>query len=120
MIRRLAAGLAVWAAWLFFVWGLPAAASAAQVNTPPTINSAQAQDKEPTHRVMLLGTTIYGAVSAPEAVYDVPWQEPFLLGKSAGELDRNFLQEIFQPVDREEFLKETSPSQDRPGTRATP
>jgi hypothetical protein len=58
---------------------------------------------------MLLGATVYGAVSAPNAVYDVPWQEPFLLGKGAGELDRNFLKEIFKPLDREEFLKQSAP-----------
>jgi hypothetical protein len=116
---RLAVGLALWAACSFFAWALPAA-TAAPVNTPPAISSANAKDEEPTHRVMLLGATIYGAVSTPNAVYDVPWQEPFLLGKGAGELDRNFLQEIFQPVDREEFLKHTSPSQDGLGTQATP
>jgi hypothetical protein len=76
-------------------------------NAPPA--KTQAESKEPAHRVLLLGATIFGSVAAPSAVYDVPWQEPFLLGRGAGDLDRNFLKEIFRPVDREEFLK-TTPS----------
>ena len=56
------------------------------------------------HRVILLGSTIYGAVAVPKAIYEVPWKEPFLLGQGAGDLERNFLKEIFQPIDREEFL----------------
>ncbi|MBI3621054.1 MAG: hypothetical protein HY208_02545 [Nitrospirae bacterium] len=79
---------------------------AAPVQAPP---AAKSEPEEAPHRVMLLGATVYGAVSAPNAIYDVPWQEPFLLGKGAGELDRNFLKEIFKPVDREEFLKQSAP-----------
>jgi hypothetical protein len=89
---------------------LTGAASAAPVSpapsdTPPA--KTQTESKEPAHRVLLLGATIFGSVAAPSAVYDVPWQEPFLLGRGAGELDRNFLKEIFRPIDREEFLKTT-------------
>jgi hypothetical protein len=95
-------------------WGA-SAASAAPVQTEPAtkpVAKSEPPKNEPDdapHRVMLLGATVYGAVSAPNAVYDVPWQEPFLLGKGAGELDRNFLKEIFKPLDREEFLKQSAP-----------
>jgi len=91
-------------------WGSVAWAATAQSEpaTSPVKPGSDASE-EPAHRVLLLGATIYGAVAAPNAVYDIPWQEPFLLGKGAGELDRNFLQEIFKPVDRDEFLKESSP-----------
>jgi len=111
-MRRRAVGITLGIAWMLVVWGGPVAPSwAAPVNPPPATSPAKAKkDEEPAHRVMLLGSTIYGAVSAPNAVYDVPWQEPFMLGKGAGELDRNFLMEIFKPVDREEFLKQSSPS----------
>ena len=90
-------------------WGAPSARAATPAAPPPATGSTKSESQEPSHRVMLLGSTIYGAVTAPNAVYDVPWQEPFLLGKGAGELDRNFLKEIFKPVDREEFLKQSSP-----------
>lgn len=110
-MRRRAVGIALGVAWMLAVGGGPAASWAAPVSPPPTTSSASSKkDEEPTHRVLLLGSTIYGAVSAPNAVYDVPWQEPFMLGKGAGELDRNFLMEIFKPVDRDEFLKQSSPS----------
>jgi len=89
-------------------WGASSWA-AAPATPPPATSQAKSEGPEPPHRVMLLGSTIYGAVSAPNAVYDIPWQEPFLLGKGAGELDRNFLKEIFKPVDREEFIKQSSP-----------
>jgi hypothetical protein len=114
-MRRRAVGIALGVAWMLAVGGGPAASWAAPVSPPPAAGAASSKkdekkDEEPTHRVMLLGSTIYGAVSAPNAVYDVPWQEPFMLGKGAGELDRNFLMEIFKPVDRDEFLKQSSPS----------
>lgn len=120
-IRRLAFAMVVWAG-LGMLTGSAAVCWAAPVNPEPATGPVKTQNtaEEPTHRVLLLGATIYGAVSAPNAVYDVPWQEPFLLGKGAGELDRNFLKEIFKPVDREEFLKQSPASQDGPGTRATP
>jgi len=103
------AGITLSMIWLLFTWGDPAARAEAPTHSPPATAPAKPQGGEPSHRVMLLGATIYGAVAAPSAVYDVPWQEPFSLEKGAGELDRNFLQEIFQPVDREEFLKHPPP-----------
>jgi len=99
----------VMAALGLLAWDASSIWAATPVNPPPATGSTKSESQEPSHRVMLLGSTIYGAVSAPNAVYDVPWQEPFLLGKGAGELDRNFLKEIFKPVDREEFLKQSSP-----------
>lgn len=109
-MRRRAVGLALGVAWMLVVCGGPLASWAAPVSPPPATSPAKTKkDAESNHRVMLLGSTIYGAVSTPNAVYDVPWQEPFMLGKGAGELDRNFLMEIFKPVDREEFLKQASP-----------
>ncbi|MEW6325473.1 MAG: hypothetical protein AB1515_08830 [Nitrospirota bacterium] len=83
----------------------PAPAAAPASPEPPQTGAGNAEPKEPAHRVLLLGATIFGTVAAPNAVYDVPWQEPFLLGRGAGDLDRNFLKEIFKPVDRDEFLK---------------
>ncbi len=80
--------------------------SAATPSAPPQPSAAdKSEEREPAHRVLLLGATIFGTVAAPNATYDIPWQEPFLLGRGATELDRNFLKEIFKPVDREEFLK---------------
>ena len=113
-MKRRWMGIILGTVLVLFAWG-PPAAWAAPISAPPATGPAKTQGEEPTHRVMLLGSTIYGAVSTPNAVYDVPWQEPFLLGKGAGELDRNFLQEIFQPVDREEFLKQASPQQGSQG-----
>jgi hypothetical protein len=104
-------GASVWGASVSALVWSGSAAWAAPVQAEPATSPAKTQNStdEPAHRVLLLGATIYGAVSAPNAVYDIPWQEPFLLGKGAGELDRNFLKEIFKPVDREEFLKQSSP-----------
>lgn len=87
-----------------------ATALAAPVNPPQTAAPSRSDSTEPAHRVILLGATIYGTVTVPTVVYDVPWQEPFLLGRGASELDRNFLKEIFRPIDREDFLKAFSPS----------
>ncbi|HXZ25292.1 MAG TPA: hypothetical protein VEI24_03640 [Nitrospiria bacterium] len=113
MTRLATAGVSLAMIWLLCSWGEPAAHAAAPTHSPPATAPAKPQSGEPSHRVMLLGSTIYGAVLAPAAVYDVPWQEPFSLEKGAGELDRNFLQEIFQPVDRDEFLKQSSPQRSK-------
>ena len=81
-------------------------AEAATVNQAPQARgSVKVESEEPAHRVLLLGATIYGMVAVPKAIYDVPWQEPFQLDRGVGELERNFLKEIFRPIDREEFLK---------------
>jgi len=122
IVMAFAVGAAAWGAGADLPGGNSTAWAAAANPEPATSPVPPSSDthEEPAHRVLLLGATIYGAVAAPNAVYEIPWQEPFLLGKGAGELDRNFLMEIFKPVDREEFLKHASPSQDGPGTRATP
>jgi hypothetical protein len=96
--------MTVWAVW-------PAAtAMAAPVNSPQTAGPDKAESEEPTHRVLLLGATIFGTVIAPAVAYDVPWQEPFMLGRGATELERNFLKEIFRPIDRDDFLKAFPPA----------
>lgn len=76
--------------------------------TSPTPSTGSAKSEEGAPRVLLLGATIFGTVAAPNVPYELPWQEPFLLGRGASELERNFLKEIFRPIDREEFLKSTS------------
>jgi len=96
----------------------PASAWAAPAAPPPaTQEGAKPEASDNSSKVILLGSTIFGTVVEPNAAYDVPWQEPFLLGRGAGELERNFLKEIFRPMDRDEFLKQSA----APGTaRQTP
>jgi hypothetical protein len=94
----------------FAICALASIALAAPVNPPKTAEPAKAEPEEPAHRVLLLGATIFGTVIAPTVAYDVPWQEPFMLGRGATELERNFLKEIFRPIDRDDFLKAFPPA----------
>jgi hypothetical protein len=70
----------------------------------PSSQSGQAAKSSPKEkRIIILGTTIVGSVAKPGIVYEVPWKEPESLKKGLDEPQRSFQNEIFTPLDKEQF-----------------
>ena len=61
----------------------------------------QGKSKKKTRRIIILGTTITGAVAGPRVIYDVPWKEPDSFRKGLAAPERSFYDEIFSPLDLE-------------------
>ncbi len=84
-----------------FLWCLT---SAVYAQAPAASRPAQAAKPSPKEkRIIILGTTIVGSIAKPRVVYEVPWNNPESLKKGLDEPQRSFQNEIFIPLDKEQF-----------------
>ncbi len=82
--------------------------SAVYAQAPAASQPGQAAKPSPKEkRIIILGTTIVGSVAKPGVVYEVPWKEPESLKKGLDEPQRSFQNEIFTPLDKEQFESQT-------------
>ncbi|MCI0527134.1 MAG: hypothetical protein L0Y56_06795 [Nitrospira sp.] len=104
-----------WTGWILIMmifsanalWSL---ASAANAQTPAASRPTQAAKPSPKEkRIIILGTTIVGSITKPGVVYEVPWKEPEFLKKGLDEPQRSFQNEIFSPLDKEQFESQMKP-----------
>ena len=79
----------------------------AQPHSSQPGQAAKPSPKE--RRIIILGTTIVGSVAKPGVVYEVPWKEPESLKKGMDEPQRSFQNEIFTPLDKEQFESQMKP-----------
>jgi hypothetical protein len=80
-------------------WTNTASAQAPAASRPAQAAKAAPKEK----RIIILGTTIVGSLVKPGVVYEVPWKEPESLKKGLDEPQRSFQNEIFIPIDKEQF-----------------
>lgn len=87
-------------------------ATAQEALKSPAGSSSPATSKPASQhrRIIILGTTIVGSVVRPRVVYEVPWKEPDSLKKGLDEPQRDFHQEIFTLIDKEQFESEMEKS----------
>ena len=86
--------------------------TAQEVQKPPA-SSGSTLGSKPTgkeRRIIILGTTIVGSVAKPRVVYEVPWKEPESLKRGLDEPQRDFHDEIFILLDKEQFESEMNQS----------
>jgi len=55
--------------------------------------------------VVTLESTVSGSREQPRVMYIVPWQEPEAASLDY-DLDNQLVQEVFAPIDRDEFMRE--------------
>ena len=84
-------------------------ASAQPGGASSTLSGAGSQAKpgSKVKRIIILGTTIMGSVTAPRVVYEVPWKEPDSFRSGLDEPRRSFYNEIFSPAEVEPLEPET-------------
>lgn len=86
------------------VFKSPAALMLALCMAPTVVPAAAAKD-DVQAPVVRLQSTVSGTQDQPRVMYIVPWQEP-----GAAEfdyaLDNRLVQEVFAPIDRDEFVRE--------------
>jgi len=85
----------------------------AQEASKPPASSRSSSASKPAgkeRRIIILGTTIVGSVAKPRVVYEVPWKEPESLKRGLDEPQRDFHDEIFILLDKEQFESEMDQS----------